>query len=50
MDYLIKFAQCHEDFRLAEIQAIAAVECIDLSVLEYSNEVKQLSQTECGTI
>ncbi|KAK0383079.1 hypothetical protein NLU13_8993 [Sarocladium strictum] len=38
MDYLIRFAQVHEDFRLAEIEAIAVAECIQLSVVEYNNE------------
>lgn len=41
MDYLIRFAQVHEDFRLAEIQAIAVSEGIDLSIVEYSDEVRR---------
>ncbi|RDA87465.1 hypothetical protein CP532_2827, partial [Ophiocordyceps camponoti-leonardi (nom. inval.)] len=36
MDFLIKFAQTHETFRLAEIEALAEVEGVDLTVVEYS--------------
>ncbi|PFH56681.1 hypothetical protein XA68_16139 [Ophiocordyceps unilateralis] len=36
MDFLIKFAQTHETFRLAEIEALAIVENVDLIVAEYS--------------
>ncbi|ODA76655.1 hypothetical protein RJ55_07926 [Drechmeria coniospora] len=38
MDFLIKFAQAHQSFRLAEIQALAVVEDVDLTVVEYSHE------------
>ena len=40
MDFLIKFAQAHETFRLPEIEALALVEGLDLQVLEYSLEVR----------
>jgi tRNA (guanine10-N2)-methyltransferase len=40
MDYLVKFAQVHEDFRLAELKAIAEAEGIELIVIEYSDEVR----------
>ncbi|KAI5462920.1 S-adenosyl-L-methionine-dependent methyltransferase [Mariannaea sp. PMI_226] len=36
MDFLIKFAQVHETFRLPEIEALAIVEGLDLKVLHYS--------------
>jgi tRNA (guanine10-N2)-methyltransferase len=39
MEYLIRFAQVHESFRLAEIQAIAITEHIDLRIVEYSDAV-----------
>ncbi|KAI1415470.1 tRNA guanosine-2'-O-methyltransferase TRM11 [Hypoxylon sp. FL1857] len=38
MEYLIRFSQSHETFRLAEIQALATVEGIDLEVISYSEE------------
>lgn len=49
MDYLIRFAQVHEDFRLAEIEAIAVAECIQLSVVEYNNEVRIQGTLGCRT-
>ncbi|OTB01666.1 hypothetical protein M426DRAFT_323293 [Hypoxylon sp. CI-4A] len=38
MEYLIRFSQSHETFRLAEIQSLAIVEGIDLEVIFYSDE------------
>ncbi|KAH6635083.1 S-adenosyl-L-methionine-dependent methyltransferase [Chaetomium sp. MPI-SDFR-AT-0129] len=38
MDYLIRFSQSHETFRLPEIQALAIVEGIDMKVVSYSLE------------
>ncbi|KAI1504503.1 S-adenosyl-L-methionine-dependent methyltransferase [Biscogniauxia marginata] len=38
MEYLIRFTQWHESFRLAEIQAIAVLEGIDLKVVYYKDE------------
>ncbi|KAL1879688.1 hypothetical protein VTK73DRAFT_6863 [Phialemonium thermophilum] len=38
LDYLIRFAQAHETFRLPEIQSLAVLEGIDLHVLEYKTE------------
>ncbi|KAI5867348.1 tRNA guanosine-2'-O-methyltransferase TRM11 [Durotheca rogersii] len=38
MEYLIRFSQSLETFRLAEIQALAVVEGIDLEVISYSDE------------
>lgn len=39
MDFIIKFAQIHETFRLPEIEAIAATEKINLQVIDYKDEV-----------
>lgn len=39
MEYLIRFSQSHETFRLPEIEALAIVEGIDLKVVSYSLEV-----------
>ena len=39
MDYLIRFSQSHETFRLPEIQALALIEGIDLKVISYSLDV-----------
>ncbi|OTA84871.1 hypothetical protein M434DRAFT_400295 [Hypoxylon sp. CO27-5] len=38
MEYLIRFSQSHETFRLAEIQALAIVEGVNLEVISYSEE------------
>jgi tRNA G10 N-methylase Trm11 len=42
MDYMIRFLQVHETFRLAEIEALAALEGINLEVLSYSLSVRVL--------
>lgn len=39
MEYMIRFTQVHETFRLAEIQALAVLEEINLEVLSYSPSV-----------
>jgi len=39
MEYLIRFSQSHETFRLPEIQALAVIEGVDLKVVSYSLEV-----------
>jgi tRNA (guanine10-N2)-methyltransferase len=36
MDYLVRFTQTHETFRLAEIEALAVLQGIKLEVLSYS--------------
>ncbi len=41
MEYMIRFTQVHETFRLAEITALAVLENIDLEVLSYSPIVRQ---------
>lgn len=40
MEYMIRFLQVHETFRLAEIEALAALEGINLEVLSYSLSVR----------
>jgi hypothetical protein len=39
MEYLIRFSQSHETFRVPEIQALAELGKIDLKVLYYDPEV-----------
>ncbi|KAF9873713.1 RNA methylase family protein [Colletotrichum karsti] len=38
MEYLVRFSQAHESFRLPELQALADLEGIDMKVVEYSHE------------
>ena len=40
MEYMIRFTQVHETFRLAEIKALAVLEGISLEVLAYSPSVR----------
>ncbi|KAG6014647.1 hypothetical protein E4U54_005009 [Claviceps lovelessii] len=37
MNFLIKFAQTHESFRLAEIQALAEIEGVNLTIVDYND-------------
>ena len=39
MEYIIRFSQSHETFRLPEIEALALIEGVDLKVVSYSLEV-----------
>lgn len=39
MDYLVRFSQSHETFRLPELESLAIIEGIDLKVISYSLEV-----------
>ena len=39
MEFLIRFTQYHESFRVPEIEALAEHEGIPISVLDYSLEV-----------
>jgi hypothetical protein len=39
MEYMIRFTQTHESFRLAEIKALAVLEDIELEILSYSPSV-----------
>jgi tRNA (guanine10-N2)-methyltransferase len=43
MEYMVRFTQVHETFRLAEIKALAVLEGIDLEVLSYSPSVSAFS-------
>lgn len=45
MEYMIRFTQCHETFRLAEIEALAVFEGIKLEVLSYSLDVSIVSRS-----
>ncbi|KAK3905681.1 S-adenosyl-L-methionine-dependent methyltransferase [Staphylotrichum tortipilum] len=38
MDYLVRFSQSHETFRLPELESLAIIEGIDLKVISYSLE------------
>nr|RBQ94839.1 hypothetical protein FVER53263_08906 [Fusarium verticillioides] len=38
MDFLIKFAQAHETFRVPEIEALALVEGLDMKIVDYSQD------------
>jgi tRNA G10 N-methylase Trm11 len=48
MDYLIRFSQSHETFRLPEIQSLALIEGIDMKVISYSLDVSSRSITQEG--
>lgn len=39
MEYLIRFSQSHETFRVPEIQALAKVIGVDMQILHYDLEV-----------
>lgn len=39
MEYLIRFAQCHETFRLPEIQSLATLAGVELEVVSYNDHV-----------
>ena len=41
MEYMIRFTQTHESFRLAEIQSLATLENIDLQINSYSPDVSR---------
>lgn len=41
MDFIIKFAQAHETFRIPEIEALAVIENIPLKVIRYDEAVSQ---------
>jgi tRNA (guanine10-N2)-methyltransferase len=45
MEFIIKFAQTHETFRVAEIESLAVVEKLDLKIIEYDADVS-LSQQQ----
>lgn len=39
MEYLIRFIQVHETFRIPEIEAVAELEGISLEIVSYSLDV-----------
>jgi tRNA G10 N-methylase Trm11 len=39
MEYMVRFTQVHETFRLAEIEALAVLENVNLKILSYSPSV-----------
>lgn len=43
MEYLIRFAQVHESFRLPEIKALATLAGVDLEVVFYDQFVRLFS-------
>ncbi len=49
MEYMIRFTQVHETFRLAEIKALAVLEGIDLEIVSYSPSVSR-SLSESGIL
>ena len=38
-EYLVRFAQAHESFRIPELKAVAAIQGIEMKVIEYSEYV-----------
>jgi tRNA (guanine10-N2)-methyltransferase len=40
MDFLIRFVQVHEEFRQAEIEALATIAGVVIRVVSYSNNVR----------
>lgn len=40
MDFIIKFAQAHETFRIPEIEALAEVENVPLEIVHYDEAVR----------
>lgn len=43
MEYMIRFTQVHETFRVPEIKALAVLRGIDLEILSYSPSVSKTS-------
>lgn len=40
MDFIIKFAQAHETFRIPEIEALAVVENVPLEIIQSDEAVR----------
>lgn len=50
MDYLVRFSQTYETFRLPELQSLATLEGIDMKVVSYKEDVpRSLSLTYRST-
>jgi tRNA (guanine10-N2)-methyltransferase len=47
MEYLIRFAQCHENFRKPEIQALATLVGADIEFLSYNDHVSDELSEHC---
>lgn len=41
MEFLIRFVQAHEDFRLAEVESLAAVAGIEVDIVSYEKTVSR---------
>ncbi len=41
MQYLIRFTQLHETFRLAEIKSLAILARVDVKIISYNDEVSK---------
>ena len=39
MDFLVRFAQMHESFRKAELQALAELEGVNMEIKDYKEDV-----------
>lgn len=39
MEYLVRFAQTHEAFRLPEIRALASLVGVDIEIVSYNDHV-----------
>jgi tRNA G10 N-methylase Trm11 len=44
MEFLIKFAQAHETFRVPEIEALALIEGLEMEIVDYSQDVRRPTQ------
>ena len=49
MDFLIRFGQTHEAFRLAEIRALTSLTGVDMEVVSYRAEVRNWQERERGS-
>lgn len=47
MEYLIRFTQVHETFRLAEVEALAVLENMKLEIVSYSPTVSIPPKSIC---
>lgn len=39
MEYLVRFVQMHETFRRPELEALAILACIEMTIVHYSEDV-----------
>ncbi len=45
MEFLIRLVQTHEDFRLAELEALAAIAGVHVEMVSYSKTVRSMMNT-----